>query len=374
MRRAAAGVAIGALALGLCAAPIGAAPFTFIVYGDSRAGEKCAGNAVHMNLVRRMAAVEPAFVVNTGDMITGFAPTTNFVTRGTCTASDTTGSLKEIIAPLQERRPPAGLPMAYFPVIGNHDDGWGSKWYPDSNRDGICDVFDLRSLVPNHTRKPYFRSKRRASLTDAAFHDLLCSKTEQRIYPHFAYYSFDHGGVHFVVLRVNMNSFDLETCRKCRDQADYDDYYNVHQLHWLEADLEAARKDPATRAIFVFLHAPVFGSGDRHGNTPSWKRLAGLFTQHRVSAVFSGHAHVYERSVPIVVDGAAPEGVRDDGRGTFYVTTGGGGATLHGFRAQPWYAEVRRSTFHYVEVQVDGNRMKLRAVDAAGKVIDEASR
>lgn len=332
-----------------------------MVYGDTRAGADCKGNAVHVRLVRAMAAADPAFVVNTGDMVTGFAQTTNFVKRGTCALPESNGSLKEVIAPIAERLPLPGLPTRYFPVIGNHDDNWGNKWYPDPHGDGICDVFFMRGLVPNHTRMHYSQGGR-TSMSDDEFYRLLCSKKDARVYSHMAYYSFDYEDAHFVVLRVNNNYYNIA------------DRHNAHQLRWLEDDLAFARRNARTKAIFVFLHAPLFGSGDHHPNNASNKRLAALFTQHGVKVVFSGHAHVYERTEPIAVRPGATEGARDTARGTLYVTTGGGGAELHGFTAKPWYSVVRKAVFHYVEVRVDGDRMRLKAIDVDGNVIDEVAR
>lgn len=347
-----------------------------MVYGDSRADDDCKGNAVHIELVRRMAAANPAFVVHLGDMVTGFASTTNFVRRGSCPEPGSTGSLKEIIAPLTSRLPPPGLPAAFFPVIGNHDDGWRMKWYPDSHGDGICDVFFLRGLVSNHTQMPYYRSKKRTDrLPDEEFYRLLCSKSEERVYPRFAYYAFSFRDAHFIVLHVNNNFIDLGTCRTCRDQTNYDDFHNIHQMHWLEDELAAARRNPRIRSTFVLLHAPLFGSGSEHPNTRSWRKLAELFTRYGVKVAFSSHSHVYERSVPVSVASEGSRGVRDHARGTVYVTTGGGGSRLHGFRDPvPWFSAFRRPVFHYVEVRVDGERIDLRAIDVEGRVFDEARR
>jgi hypothetical protein len=35
----------------------------------------------------------------------------------------------------------AGLPAFLFPTLGNHDENWGSGWYPDAFGAGICDAF-----------------------------------------------------------------------------------------------------------------------------------------------------------------------------------------------------------------------------------------
>jgi hypothetical protein len=345
-----------------------------MVYGDTRAGDDCKGNAVHAVIVKRMAAANPAFVVNTGDMITGYSAATNFTARGTCPLPQNGGSLKEIIAPLQERKPPEGLPTAYFPVIGNHDDNWGSKWYPDKAQGGICDAFDMKALVPNHTSKPYFKPRRGPVTSDEQFYRGLCSTTEATIYPRYAYYSFDYENAHFVVMRVNNNSFNLEQCSRCQDPQDYSDYYNIHQLHWLEHDLEAASRNPKVKHVFVFIHAVMFGSGDSHTNVASSKRLAQVFTKYNVKVAFSGHTHAYERTWGIVADDKAPEGGRDDARGTIYITTGGGGSPLHDFRAQPWYTAFRKTAFHHVEVTVEDEAIRMRAIDVDGKTIDEVKR
>lgn len=359
------------------AAPLAAAqPFSFAVYGDSRAdGKTCKGNAVHAKLLRRMAAADPAFVVNTGDMVTGFAPTTNFAADGSCTGEDDPGSLKRLIAAIQSRKPVGGLPATFFPVVGNHDDNWGAKWYPDPLGGGFCDVFDAKALIPNHTRAKYYAS-RRAFIRDEVFHERMCSTTDRSVYPAYAYYSFRLHDAHFVVLRINNDGFNLLECTRCgADRSNYGDYVNIHQLDFLRADLAAARADANVKSIFVFLHAPVFGSAYEHPNNASAKVLSRTFSEHGVTAVFSGHNHVYERSHPVVADDAAPDGRRDDALGTLYVTTGGGGAPLHGFKGTPpWYSAVRKAAFHWIDVRVDGARVELVARDLEGAEIDRYRR
>ena len=281
--------ALGALvACAACVAQAWAAPFTFAVYGDSRAGADCKGNGIHMRLVQAMDAIKPVFVVNTGDMITGFGQTTNFAKHGACRLPDSSGSLKEILNPILKKLPAPGLPTRFFPVIGNHDDNWDAKWYPDPLGDGICDVFFMRGLVPNHTRMHY-AERGHPSMSDEEFYRLLCSKTDRRVYPAMAYYSFAYEDAHFIVLRLNNNVHNITEAG------------NAHQLRWLEEELAYARRNKRTKGIYVFLHAPLFGSGDRHPNNPSNRKLGELFTEYRVKAVFSGHAHVYERSEPCLL-------------------------------------------------------------------------
>jgi chitodextrinase len=351
--------------------------FTFLTYGDNRAdGTNCDGNAVHIGLVSRMVAENPALVINNGDMILGYGRKTNFIQDGDCTAPTNFGSFKNQIAPLQNRTPPPGLPTAYFPVIGNHDDNWGSGWYPDPFGNGICDVFSMTSLVPNHTQQPWYSSLRSTKYTNSQFASLTCSKTDKSVYPTYMYYSFNHANSHFVVLRINSDYYDLEVCNSCSgNKSDYDDYYYIHQLDFVRADLAAARANPQVQNIFVFVHVPLFGSSADHNNNPSWRALGKEFTTYGVKAVFSGHSHLYERSVPVAVNAANPDGVLDNQNGTVYVTTGGGGSPLHGFKSPaPWYKAVGVQTYHYVKVQVDGPVATIQAINSSGQVIDSFTR
>lgn len=359
------------------APPPPAAGFTFVTYGDSRSDTTCTGNTIHIGLVTRMVNEDPVFTFNNGDMITGFTNTTNFIENGICTATGSRGGLKSIIAPLQERVPPVNLPTAYFPVIGNHDDNWGSGWYPDPYGRGICSVFDMPALVPNHTQQAYFSTYKSVQFSNAEFDARTCSTSQayaSLVYPKFMYYSFDYANSHFVVLRINSDYHDLQDCNACGpDESDYDDYYNIHQLDFVRADLAAARNNPQVQNIFVFLHAPLFGSSDGHVNNLSRQVLSKEFSLRGVKAVFSGHSHVYERSVPVLADTAHPDGIRNDQTGTVYITTGGGGSPLNGFITQPWYTAVRDSGYHYLKVTVQGTSVTVRAIEDDGTVMDNVT-
>ncbi len=358
--------------------------FVFLAYGDSRAGNGCDSNAVHMSLVRRMVSEPARFVFNTGDMITGYDKSTNWVQRGDCTADASRGSLKEIIAPLQNKPPAPGLPMFYFPVLGNHDDNWNDGWYPDKFGNGFCDVFDPKALVPNHTQnRAYFADWSHISVrhfSDAEFYELACTKTREAraVYPNYMYYSFDFMNSHFVVLRVNTDYYNLLECSgNCGESSagDYDRFYYRHQLDWLRHDLEAASVNSATQNIFVLLHAPLITSSWGHAANASWPVLLSEFSRHeKIRLVISGHNHVYERSHPVFADAARPSGVRDDRKGTVYLVTGGGGSAVHGFNDLAPLTAKATSDFHYLRIQVKGSSVQVKAVGLNGTPIDSFSR
>jgi acid phosphatase type 7 len=74
-----------------------------------------------------------------------------------------------------------------------------------------------------------------------------------------------------------------------------------------------------------------------------------------VDLVFSGHDHVYERTVPI--------------RGVTYVVSGGGGRRLYPAGNGELTASSV-SAHHAVLVRVDCSRLLLEAVEVDGKVVD----
>ena len=110
-----------------------------------------------------------------------------------------------------------------------------------------------------------------------------------------AWYSFDAGDVHVVAL--DSNAYDHEA-----------------QRAWLEADLAAA---DGARAILAVTHDGPFSRGTHGGNDLALRAYVPILVRHRVSVVFSGHDHLYQRGVA---------------RGLPYVVAGGGGAPLYPVR------------------------------------------
>ena len=152
------------------------------------------------------------------------------------------------------------------------------------------------------------------------------------------YYSFIAGNALFIVLDSNLDGQEKKI--------------SGEQRSWLEDVLANAKQ----RHTFIFVHHPLYtekGKGkhagdclDRYPGDRDW--LQALFRRHGVTAVFSGHEHVY---------------LRKNAGGIPYVTTGGGGA--------PLYADdLNGGFFHYVYVTVDGNTVNGEVVDVNGKIRD----
>ncbi len=330
-------------------------PFSFLIYGDTRAGGGCEGNAAHLRLVERMVTESNwDFVVHLGDMTTGYDASTCFTHAGDCTEADAHGNFAEQIAPLRAKDAPPGLPTAFIPVVGNHDDN--HDWVPDACGDRLCDVFDVSALLDHPTPA--------GDPCGADFPDQL-------------YYSFRYRGVLFVVLRVNDDYHDLFACNGFEagyvDCADYcanapssptrsDRCYNVHQYDWLRELLGAADGDAEIRHRIVLLHAPLYTSYDDHAPTASFGALVPLLEEHDVDFVFNGHNHTYERTVPIRADDAADDGV-------VYITTGHGGSEGGG-PLGAWFTAAASGSYHYMRIDVDDGGVHGVAIDLTGNTID----
>ena len=152
------------------------------------------------------------------------------------------------------------------------------------------------------------------------------------------YYSFDWGNAHFVALDSELY-YDDEGGDPGRQKA------------WLERDLGETRQPWK----FAFFHRPPYSSSEHGSDLVVREDLEPVLARHGVDLVFNGHDHHYERTVQI--------------RGVTYVVTGGGGKDLYEAGESEWTA-FSRSAHHAVSVCVDGDRLRLEAVETNGAVMD----
>ena len=160
------------------------------------------------------------------------------------------------------------------------------------------------------------------------------------------YYAFTYASARFVVLDSNSYSFSL-----------------TDQTAWLERELIAARQDPAIRHVFIVMHHPPFSVSLHGGAVDLRERWTPLFEKYQVSAVFSGHDHVYERA---------------EHDGIHYFVSGGGGAPLYPRRPSPNPVDVEavhkfERTLHYLRVNVTSDRVEVTGVRPDGTIIETES-
>ncbi len=156
-------------------------------------------------------------------------------------------------------------------------------------------------------------------------------------------YAFTWGPARFLVLDSNAHSFAL-----------------TDQTEWMERELAAARQDPRLVHIFVVMHHPPYSISLHGGQRDLRERWTPLFERYGVTAVFSGHDHVYSR--------AEVAGVR-------YFVSGGGGAPLYPRSRKPSpidVAAVKRfeRVHHYLRVHVVGGLVEVTAVRVDGTPIE----
>jgi len=146
------------------------------------------------------------------------------------------------------------------------------------------------------------------------------------------YYDFFWGEIHVIGLDSNK-------------------VFDRRQKEWLESALKAH-----ARWKIVYFHHPAFSAAE-YGDTPSvQEQWVPLFEQYGVDLVINGHAHGYERTIPI--------------NGVTYIVTGGGGAPLYPVGRNE-RTVVSSSTYEFVSVDVTADAMVLKALDREGVVIDQ---
>lgn len=120
--------------------------------------------------------------------------------------------------------------------------------------------------------------------------------------------------------------------------------------------LEAALAQPDTQTRFVALHHGPLSSGP-HGGHPQAEALIAAAERGRVTAVLSGHDHLYERL----------------GRGPVtYLVSGGGGAPLYPRDRFALGSIAFASIYHWVGLELAGPTVGLSAYSLEGVLLDRA--
>ncbi len=169
----------------------------------------------------------------------------------------------------------------------------------------------------------------------AGNHDIRGSVANGKVFDEYfgaRRYSFNRGNCHFIILDSEIPG--QEGCIK------------GDQWAWLMADLQEARD---ADFVFAALHRPLFPVDGHRGSSmdvdiPLRDRLHALFAKYKVSAVFSGHEHLYHYSRRDNID---------------YFITGGGGGPLYATRD-------KGGIHHYLLVTVEEGAYTVKVYPLAG--------
>ena len=195
-----------------------------------------------------------------------------------------------------------------------------------------------------------------------------------------AYYSFDYGNIHFIVL----DSYETD---RSPDGA---------MMTWLEADLQANDKE----WVIAFWHHPPYSKGTRDSDTQERsielrQNAVPLLERYGVDLVLTAHSHSYERSYLIdghyglsdtftdamkknPGDGSAtgdgayqkPATVGAPHAGAVYVVADTAGKRKSGPFGHPAMA-VSMATLGSMVLDVNGNRLDAMFLDSTGNVRDD---
>jgi 3',5'-cyclic AMP phosphodiesterase CpdA len=175
-----------------------------------------------------------------------------------------------------------------------------------------------------------------------------------------AYYSFDRGAAHFVVLDspglyMPEDNQPVTTADRDRFERRSRRYWQ-EQMQWFKDDLSGHAD---AKYVFVFLHYPIYCLlASRVESTNELRtRFGTVFQDHRVTAVFSGHDHHYHREVA---------------GGVHFLDGGAAGGKARLIDAPILPETVKHAVVEsFARVEVGPQRAKVRVTDVAGNAVDE---
>ena len=108
--------------------------------------------------------------------------------------------------------------------------------------------------------------------------------------------------------------------------------------------------------MMLTLHLPPYSSGAHGSYELIQDTIDDLATEYGVEIVFTGHDHNYERTKLI--------------KGVTYIVSGAAGAPIRPVKQQ-YFSEVVRTEPHYVLLDVNRDRIALRAINVDGDTFDD---
>jgi len=338
--------------------------YRFAVVGDVGAG-----SSGQKNVVYQLAKKKPDFLVIPGDIVYDRGLVSEYLRRFFPILNSDVSS------------PETGAPLLRstltLPVLGNHDIALTNAWegvdfskFPDALG------YYLLWSAPLDGPSTLVNGKNTTRIVGNPAAQVGFAKAAGKRFPVMANYSFDYGNSHWVVLDGNP----------------YMDWTDKKTRKWLEDDLEKNKK---TTWKFATFHQPGFSVDEAHQDEQRMRLLSDIFEKYKVDIVFSGHAHCYQRTIPLkfkpdmtkvqgtvhnAIAGAFTLDKAFDGKkqttptGVIYIVTGGGGARLYNksllANSSPFLQKYVYS-HSFTLCDINDKTLKLTQVAADGKVIDE---
>ena len=272
-------------------APVGDAPLSFIVFGDSGRG-----NRAQRRLARTMARYPVDFILHSGDVVYPDGQWEGYSAR--------------FFRPYAELL--ARVPV--YPVAGNHDNLTldGAPW---------------RELF------------------------LLPGNGPAGVEPERCYW-FGYGNARVVAFDSNLAPETLAE----------------RVAPWLRDVLD----EQTAGWTFALFHHPPFSARASAAGLAVRDTIVPVFEEQGVDLAFCGHDHWYQRTRALR---ALPLPHAETAGGVRYVTSGAGSDTTarHAEDAPAFVAAFEPEHCSFTLVDVDGARLRLRQIDASGRVLDDVT-
>jgi 3',5'-cyclic AMP phosphodiesterase CpdA len=344
-------------------------PYRFVVFGDC-----AAGSAEQKPIAYQASLAKPDFLVIPGDVV---------YERGRVS------EYRRLFWPVYNAdvaSPAGGGPLLRSSILlaaaGNHDTDGRDL---DKSPDGLAYFYYWEQPLNGPIGKeggPFAPALLASEANRRAFADAAAEA-----FPRMANFSFDYASAHWTII----------------DSNPYVDWTDRELKEWVKQDLASAQN--ATWR-FVAFHHPGFSSSREHFEQQQMRLLAPVFEAGKVTIVFSGHVHNYQRSYPMhfvpdksstllvggrdlktprgrVVNGRWTLDKSFDGRtdttpdGVIYVVTGAGGQHLYNPEQQDdrdsWLGFTHKfiSKVHSLTVaDVSGSTLTVRQLSGEGEELD----
>ncbi len=341
--------------------------FRVVLFGDTGADTLAEKKVVYQSYLKK-----PDFLVILGDIAYSFGRLSEYLSKvfpifGSSEASAQLG------APLLQS-------TITLPVIGNHDIAYGDNKSGinfDKLRDALA-FYQVWSAPLNGPLKNRSEKDIPKLLGNEENIGRYIQSTDGR-YPIMSNYSFNYGNSHWLILDANP----------------YMSWTNQKLRNWVRQDL-TTNKEKTWK--FVCFHQPGFSIDKVHNAEQRMRLLSDIFQDCGVDIVFSGHAHNYQKSFPLLFrpvrtggnPSANPDGtvsgefVLDklfDGKknlhpiGVIYIVSGAGGAALYGAApnlpgATNFIDKFNASTHSLTLCEFKQNELKLSQISEDGQLID----
>lgn len=273
----------------------------------------------------------------------------------------------------------AGAPLLrstlFAAAVGNHDVGTTIDF--TVNPDALAYYYYWSHPMNGPALKANGANTPKLKGSPGAMNSFL--KTAGLNFPKGANFSFDYGKVHWTVIDSNT----------------YTDWTTPEFRSWLKKDLAAA-KDAAWR--IVAFHHPPFNSSKAHSSDQRQRVINDILEEGKVSIVFAGHVHNYQRTFPLKFE-VAPgfvlgkenkvpgkwtldksyDGIKNTKpNGVIHIVTGAGGARLYNEdqtnKQDSWEEFTKKfiSNVHsFTVMDAEEKKLTIRQISAEGNEVDK---